>query len=84
MKTKNIFCANEQEITSHKVTVDTNGELLFTCECGRFVKLPGDTQKAEITKALDRHEEANQGQVTQAAVEEQNQAKLTKLLDSEN
>jgi hypothetical protein len=81
MKTKNIFCANEQKTTEHKADY-LNGEFVFTCKCGRFLKLPGDITKAQLVKALEKHEEVNQGQVTQESVDKEKEAKL-KLLDAD-
>lgn len=75
MKTKNIFCANEQKVTEHSVDY-VNGEFIFTCECKRFLKLPGDLNKEEIAKALDRHEESNQGQVSQESLDKEKEEKL--------
>lgn len=80
MKTKNIFCANEQEVTEHVVTIDNNGEFVFTCDCGRFIKLPGDIKKDELKEALEAHKASNEGQLTVEEVEKANLEKL-KLID---
>lgn len=79
MKTKDAFCANEQEITEHKVTVDVNGEFLFTCDCGRFFKLPGDLDKKAIDEALILHEDHNKGQVSQEEINKINEEKLKNI-----
>lgn len=72
---KNIFCANEQKLTPHKATVDANGEYVFTCACGRFLKLPADTKDFEKVFAV--HEKANTGQVSIEAQEK----KLAELME---
>jgi hypothetical protein len=82
MKTKLAFCAAEQTETEHEVTIDENGEFLFTCECGRFFKLSGDLDKDGIKEALVKHQEQNQGQLTVEAIEAANEEKLA-LLDED-
>lgn len=74
--TKQIFCANEQKVTSHKGEVDGNGEFVFTCDCGRFLKFPKDTTPEQFNELLTAHEEANTGQVSQAEQEK----KLAELI----
>ena len=70
MRTKDIFCANEQLVTTHDASVDSNGEFVFTCQtCGRFVKLPADLEPAQMEELLAKHEEANTGQVSIEASE---------------
>lgn len=76
MKTKKAFCAGHQEVTDHEVTIDANGEYLFTCECGRFFKIPADSDKAAITAFLSKHEKTNKGQLSVEEVEKANKAKL--------
>lgn len=75
MKTRKVFCANEQVLTNHMVTY-LNGEYVLTCDCGRFVKLPGGLTKDQIDKALDAHEEGNKDQVSQAALDKEAEEKL--------
>lgn len=76
MKTKKAFCANCQEITEQAVSVDNNGEYLFECECGRFIKFPADV---DIKEALKRHEEVNKGQISQAEIDKANEEKLANI-----
>jgi uncharacterized Zn finger protein len=76
---KDIFCAKEQKVTSHKASVDGNGEFLFECEtpdCGRFIKFPADTTPEQFDIYIKAHEESNTGQVS---LEEQ-EKKLAELL----
>jgi hypothetical protein len=67
IKTKDLFCAKEQEVTPHKVAVDMNGDFLFACEsegCDRFVKFPGDLSPDELEQRMADHHENNAGQVS--------------------
>lgn len=75
MKTKEIFCTNEQKVTEQVVTY-VNEEYIFTCKCGRFFKLPGTLTKEQIDQALTAHEESNQDQVTQEALDKEAEEKL--------
>lgn len=79
MKTRKVFCVNEQEITEHVVTVDANGEFVFTCPCGRFFKLSGELDKESIVEALKAHQEVNKGQVSQEAISKENAEKLKNI-----
>ena len=79
MKTKNVFCSNCQAVTAHGASLSPIGEIVFTCDCGRFVKFAGDLSKKEIEALLVKHEEVNKGQISVEAVEK----KLNELLDSE-
>lgn len=76
MKTKKAFCANCQDITEQTVSVDNNGEFLFECECGRFIKFPADI---DMAAALKKHEIANKGQVLQAELDKINKEKLANI-----
>lgn len=60
------FCANCQEITEHTVEMESmRGETVFTClKCKRAIKYPGELTPDELMAHLDRHEEANRGQVS--------------------
>lgn len=59
------FCANCQEETDHTVsTSTTNGEIILTCACERFIKLPPETTPEEAQSYLEAHKENNQGQIT--------------------
>lgn len=80
MKTKLTFCANCQDKTEHVVTVDVNGEFVFSCPCGRFFKLPGDLDKKGVAEALQAHEDSNVGQISQEAIEVANEEKLNSIL----
>ena len=80
MKTKTVFCAKEQKETEHTVTIDTNGEFVFECACGSFLKLPSDFKTKDITKHLELHKVHNEGQVTIEQLEKENEKKLA-LLD---
>lgn len=80
MKEKKVFCANEQAETIHQVVIDTNGDFVFSCECGRFFKLP---EGVDVKEALVAHEEANKGQKSIEAIEQENAEKLKLLDDSE-
>lgn len=73
-----IFCANEQTETDHTATIDHNGEYVFTCECGRFIKVAGD---ADIKAALEDHAYHNEGQISAAQIEAENEEKLSVLDD---
>ncbi len=78
---KTIFCANEQKDTDQ--TVDyINGEFVFTCDCKRSIKFPGDLTKAQLSKALEVHAEVNRDQVTQASVDKEKEEKLKSILDA--
>lgn len=66
---KNAFCANEQAITPHEVSLEINGELLLTCGCGRFIKFPVGLEASGIDEYLKKHEEHNTGQVSIEAQE---------------
>ncbi len=77
-KTITAFCANEQEETAHALDFAPNGEIQLTCDCGRFIKLPADTDAAGIQAYLKAHKESNVGQVSQKSIDEARE----KLLDS--
>ncbi len=76
---KDIFCAKEQAVTSHKGYVDSNGEFVFSCQsegCDRFVKFPADTTPEQFAELLAKHEAHNTGQISL----EKQQAKLMGLV----
>jgi len=79
MKTRDIFCTNEQKLTEHEVSIDNNGEFLLTCECGEFIKLPGDLNKAEIDQAIKENEKENEGKVTLEVLTKINEEKLKNI-----
>lgn len=69
MKTKLIFCANDQSEEKHVITIDGNGEFVCTCEkCGRFLKFAANT-KEELLGQLETHKTANEGQLTVDALQ---------------
>jgi hypothetical protein len=57
---KTLFCAYCQEEKLHGVTVH-RGEIIFTCDCGRFKKFSADLSAAELTERVAGHKAANQG-----------------------
>jgi RNase P subunit RPR2 len=80
-KTKEAFCAQCQDLTTHTATIDANGELVLTCGCGRFIKVPGHNLTAEsLNDFLAAHHEANEGQVSAEAQDEANQDLLDAIL----
>lgn len=68
-KTITVFCANEQADTEHVLDVDGAGEIVLTCACGRFLKLPAGTDSAGLKAYIAAHKTANEGQVSAAALE---------------
>ena len=69
-KTIPAFCANCQEETPHTVSVQDNGEILLTCICDRFIKLPADLEPDGVKTCLDEHKAANEGQLTVERLED--------------
>lgn len=70
MSTKQIFCANEQEVTTHTLSMEPmNGEIVATCPCGRFLKFPSTVTPDEFNDLVTAHEVANKGQVSTEHVE---------------
>ena len=80
MKTRTVFCANCQAETAHEISL-ANDEAIFTCECGRFIKLPADMSKKEVTKHLKSHKETNEGQVSQERYEQAERDLIDALSD---
>jgi hypothetical protein len=68
MNTCDLFCANDQKETAHVLDVDGNGEVVLTCPCGRFIKLPAGADAAGIRPYADAHRASNEGQITQEAI----------------
>lgn len=62
--TKTAFCANCQADTIHQMEVDQNGEIVLTCDCGRFQKLPAGMTKTEMKDELSHRKETAEGQVS--------------------
>ncbi len=77
-KTILAFCANEQKHTNHALDIDGAGEIVLTCECGRFIKFPKGTTPEELKKLLEDHTVANVGQISMEAIE----AEKAKLLEA--
>lgn len=71
-----MFCAAEQTDTDHTLEIDGNGEIVLTCDCGRFVKLPRDTTPDQLKAYIEAHKAANEGQISVASIE----AKRAELL----
>lgn len=78
-KTRAAFNATTQQVEDAVVTIDVNGEYLFTFEDGSFFKLPGNLTAEEITEALAKEEASNIGQVKAEDVEAANEAKLANI-----
>jgi hypothetical protein len=74
MKTKNLFCADEQKLTSHELAVDNNGEIIATCACGRFVKFPAGFTADQVKNFIVEHEDANKLSKEALLVEESRKA----------
>lgn len=74
MKTKLIFCANEQAEIEHTLEVDNNGEIVATCACGRFIKFPATTTATEVELMISEHKQANVLSEEQARIEEARKA----------
>ncbi len=58
--TKPLFCANCQEDKDQKVTIN-RGEIIFTCECGRFKKFVATMTVDELREAMSQHRAVNKG-----------------------
>lgn len=69
MKTKLLFCANDQKETNHGLSLSPSGEIVMTCECGRSVKMPAGLDKEGIDAYVKNHKEQNEGQVSVEAQE---------------
>lgn len=95
IRTKEIFCAACQAVTTHEITVDGHGDFVFTCvevmtelEDGksvghRFVKFP-NLEAAELKQVIEKHEEVNIGQVDPKVMEAELDAKLAEIADMED
>lgn len=67
---KQSFCANEQKITKHILSVAGNGEIVLSCEdCGTFLKFPAGLSKDEFNDLVDKNAEASKGQITQESID---------------
>jgi hypothetical protein len=84
MKTKEIFCADEQVKTTHTLEVDANGEIIATCPCGRFIKFPAELTAGELEKLITTHEKDNKLSEAALKVEKKRKASeevLNKIAD---
>lgn len=77
VKTVVVFCAREQKETAHVLDIDGNGEIVLTCECGSFIKLPRGTDAKGLKEYIASHKVSNEGQISQESIE----ADKKKLLD---
>lgn len=64
-----VFCAKEQKETAHVLDIDGNGEIVLTCECGSFIKLPRGTDAEGLKAYVATHKAANEGQISVEALE---------------
>jgi hypothetical protein len=76
---KTIFCANEQKETPHVLSASGDGEIVATCDCGRFLKFPKGIDKATFDDLVAKHKTSNEGQVTQESIDKN----LSALADDE-
>lgn len=85
---KEIFCANCQAKTVHKMSRDKNNEMLATCDCGRALKFampedPSADHPSHLEVLLNKHHEANVGQVSvleDAAAQEEADNRFKKVM----
>lgn len=82
MKPISVFCANEQIDTDHALDINSNGEITLTCKCGRFLKLPGNTDGPGFKAFIAAHKAANMGQISLDAIEAK-KAELLNALDEQ-
>jgi transcription elongation factor Elf1 len=81
-KTKTVFCAHCQEETAHSIALNSIGnEVIFTCECGRFIKVPAHLKTNGINAYLEVHKVDNQGQVSQATLHKRENLLIAELAD---
>ncbi|MBA2706143.1 MAG: hypothetical protein H0U60_20095 [Blastocatellia bacterium] len=76
-----IFDAFTQKDAEHKLTVDHNGEIVATAKSGHFLKFPAGSTEKQIRSYVEKHGEANTGQVS---AEEHNKLidKSKKMIES--
>lgn len=79
MKTKLAFNARSQKEEEAVVTIDVNGEFVFTFADDSFFKLPGHLTGQEINECLAAHKVANEGQISADQVKTENEEKLARL-----
>lgn len=81
MKKKKVYCVECKKERDFVGTIDANGELLLTCECGSFLKFATAGLTAEELDAkLASYKEEHKDLVTADEVAEENEAKLEELL----
>lgn len=68
-ETVKLFCANDQAETDHALDIDGAGEIVLTCACGRFIKLPKGTDAAGIKAYATAHRASNEGQMSVEKIE---------------
>lgn len=73
------FCANEQAETEHTIDIDGSRDIVLTCPCGRFIKLPAGTDAAGLKAYAETHRAANVGQVSVEKIEAEKAALLEGL-----
>lgn len=83
MKKVIAFNAITQQDEEAIVTIDNNGEFVFTFADKSFFKLPGDLTKKQIFEALEKEKLSNEGQVSMAKIEADNAKKLSIFEDAE-
>lgn len=80
-KTILVFDAETQAEVAHTIDIDGAGEIVLTNpENGRFLKFPRGTTAEELKALLEKHKEANIGQVSQASIDEHKEKLLEDLL----
>ncbi len=57
-----IFNARTQQVEEAEMSVDANNEIVATFDDGTIVKFPSGLTKAEFTKLIKAHKDANEGQ----------------------
>lgn len=68
--TREIFCANDQQVIPHILDVDNDGAITAECsECGRVLKF-ATTDPHDLNKMIADHFDVNQGQVTLDSIDE--------------
>lgn len=82
MKKITAFNAITQKDEEAMVTIDSNGEFIFTFDDGSFFKLPGDLNKKQLFEALEKEKKSNLGQISAEKVAAENEKKLS-IFDTE-
>jgi len=75
-----MFDASLQKDCDHTIDIDGAGEIVLTSvESGHFVKFPAGTDAAQLAELIAAHKAANEGQITQASIEEKKAALIAGL-----